>query len=82
MEEEPLIIERGQGVYLYDTKGRKYVDGVSSLWVNVHGHGTRQIDRAISQQLKKIAHSTLLGLANVPSILLAKKLIEMAPGAH
>lgn len=78
-ENDQLIIERGDGVYLYDTKGNKYIDGVSSLWVNVHGHRRKEIDRAIKDQLDKIAHSTLLGLGNVPSIKLAKKLIEISP---
>lgn len=76
---EPLIIERGAGSYLFDTKGRKYLDGVSSLWVTVHGHRKRELDQAIEKQLKKIAHSTLLGLGNTPSIELAEKLIKIAP---
>jgi len=76
---EQLIIERGKGVYLYDTDGNKYLDGVSSLWVNVHGHHKKEIDKAIKDQLNKVAHSTLLGLANVPSIELAKKLVEITP---
>lgn len=74
-----MIIERGEGVYLYDTNGNKYLDGVSSLWVNVHGHRKKEIDRAIKTQLNKIAHSTLLGLGNVPSIELAKELVKIAP---
>src|SRR3989344_1336036 len=76
---DQLIIERGDGVYLYATDGNKYIDGVSSLWVNVHGHHRQEIDRAIKEQLGKIAHSTLLGLGNVPSIELAKKLVEISP---
>lgn len=79
VENNQLIIERGDGSYLYDTKGNKYLDGVSSLWVNVHGHRKKEIDQAIKKQLNKIAHSTLLGLGNVPSIELAKKLIEITP---
>jgi len=78
LADTPLIIEKGKGSYIYDTKGRKYIDGVSSIWVNVHGHRKREIDRAIEGQLKKIAHSTLLGLSNIPSILLAEKLIKLA----
>lgn len=77
--EEPPIIEKGEGSYLYDTNGRKYLDGVSSLWVTVHGHCRREINEAIHEQLNKISHSTLLGLANVPSILLAKKLVDITP---
>lgn len=76
---EPLIIERGDGPYLIDTQGRRYIDGVSSLWCNVHGHRVPDIDRAVRDQLDRIAHSTLLGLANVPSIELAAKLAGRAP---
>jgi adenosylmethionine-8-amino-7-oxononanoate aminotransferase len=63
-----------------DTTGKKYIDGVSSLWVLVHGHGRRELIDALHQQAEKLCHSTLLGLGNVPSIELAKKLIEIAPG--
>lgn len=77
-EEAPIIAE-GEGSYLIDTEGRRYLDGVSSLWVNVHGHRCPEIDRAIVAQLGRIAHSTLLGLGNVPSIKLAKELIDRAP---
>ena len=79
LAEDPLIVERGEGPYLVDLQGRRYLDGVSSLWCNVHGHNRPEINSAIAEQLRQIAHSTLLGLANVPSILLAKKLIEIAP---
>ncbi len=79
LKEDFLIIERGKGSYLYDTCGRKYLDGVSSLWVNVHGHRKRQLDQAIQRQLNKVAHSTFLGLSNVPAILLAQDLVEAAP---
>jgi adenosylmethionine-8-amino-7-oxononanoate transaminase len=76
---DQLVIERAEGNYLIDTQGRRYFDGVSSLWVNVHGHRRREIDDAVRAQLDKIAHSTLLGLANVPSIELAEKLVSIAP---
>jgi len=79
LESEPLVIERGEGVYLYDTEGNCYLDGVSSLWCNVHGHCHRHINAAIREQLDKIAHSTLLGLASPPSIKLAKRLVEITP---
>jgi adenosylmethionine-8-amino-7-oxononanoate aminotransferase len=75
----PLIIERGQGVYLYDSDGRRYLDGVSSIWVNLHGHRKGALDRALTAQLKRIAHSTLLGLSNAPAIELAKRLVGIAP---
>lgn len=77
--EEPLIIERGKGVYLIDRAGRKYLDGTSSIWVNLHGHRHRALDRALRDQLGLIAHSTLLGLSNPPAILLARELIRLAP---
>src|SRR3989338_820369 len=77
--ETPLIIERSEGIYLIDIYGRKYLDGVSSLWVNVHGHKKKEIDNAIKAQLDKISHSTLLGLGNVPSIELAEELIKIVP---
>ena len=79
LKENPLIIEKGKGIYLFDQYGRKYIDGVSSLWVNVHGHRKKEIDSAIKKQLNKIAHTTLLGPTNVPAILLAKELIKIAP---
>lgn len=80
-ETEPLIIERGDGPYLIDTAGNRYIDGVSSLWCNVHGHRVERIDRAIRDQLDRIAHSTLLGLASPPSIELAAQLCAIAPAA-
>lgn len=79
MKEDPLVIEKGQGNYLVDTEGNRYLDGVSSLWVTVHGHGKKEIDRAVKKQLSKIAHSTLLGLGNVPSIELAEQLVRVTP---
>jgi len=77
--EEPLIIDRGEGNYLIDIDGNRYLDGVSSLWCNVHGHNRREIDEAIIAQLGRIAHSTLLGLSHPPAILLAERLVEIAP---
>ena len=78
-KETPIIIERGKGGYLYDIDGNRYLDGVSSIWVNLHGHRKPVLDQAIRHQINKISHSTLLGLTNVPAIQLAKKLIEQAP---
>jgi adenosylmethionine-8-amino-7-oxononanoate aminotransferase len=76
----PLVIEAGDGPYLIDTEGRRYIDGVSSLWCNVHGHRVPSIDDAVRQQLNKIAHTTLLGLASPPSIELAARLVERVAG--
>jgi adenosylmethionine-8-amino-7-oxononanoate aminotransferase len=79
MSEEPCIISQGDGHYVVDVHGRKYLDGVSSLWCNVHGHRKKEIDDAVKAQLDRIAHSTLLGLSHVPGIQLAQKLIDIAP---
>ncbi len=79
LKEEPLIIEEGKGARVKDIDGNWYIDGVSSLWVNVHGHRHPAIDEAVKDQLNKIAHSTMLGLSNVPATILAEKLIKLAP---
>lgn len=79
MSEEPVIISQAEGHYLFDVGGQKYLDGVSSLWCNVHGHKKKEIDDAIKAQLDRIAHSTFLGLSHVPGIQLAQKLVEIAP---
>ena len=79
LKETPLIIEEGTGCILKDIEGNRYIDGVSSLWTNVHGHRKEKLDLALKEQIDKIAHSTLLGLSNVPAIRLAKKLIDIAP---
>src|SRR4030095_10059128 len=71
-ESDPLIIERGEGVRLYDVQGRTYFDGFSSVWLNVHGHNVPELNQAITEQLEKVAHTTLLGMANVPAIELAE----------
>jgi len=78
-QEDPLIIEKAKGAYLYDVYGHKFLDGASSIWVNLHGHRHPAIDKAIREQLHKVAHSTLLGQASPPSIVLAKELIRIAP---
>ncbi len=79
LAEEPLIVASGEGSYLIDVNGKRYLDGVSSLWVNVHGHRNPEIDRAITKQMSNIAHSTFLGLSNVPAIELARRLVGLAP---
>lgn len=79
LSDEPLIIERGEGNWLIDTDGRRWLDAISSLWVTVHGHHVRELDDAVKAQLDRVAHSTLLGQANVPSIELAAKLVALAP---
>lgn len=79
LAESPVVIDSGDGFYLIDTDGKRYIDGVSSLWCNVHGHRVKKIDDCLKAQLDKIAHSTLLGLAQSTSALLAEKLIGIAP---
>ena len=78
-EEEPLMIERGEGSYLIDTAGARYLDGVSSLWCTVHGHRHMGIDAAVSEQLERVAHSTMLGLSHPGGAELAGRLVELAP---
>lgn len=77
--EVPLVIDRAEGVYLFDTDGNKYIDGISSLWVTVHGHGRREITDAIASQATRLDHSTMLGLANEPAVRLAEQLVRIAP---
>jgi adenosylmethionine-8-amino-7-oxononanoate aminotransferase len=79
-EDPPVIIERAEGTTLYDTDGNAYIDGVSSLWCNVHGHGHHLIDAGIRIQLERLAHSTMLGLSHPPGIELARRLVEISPG--
>ena len=78
-KEEQVIIEKAYDSFLVDIDGKKYLDGVSSLWVNIHGHRRKEIDRAIIKQIKKVSHTTLLGLSNTQTICLAKKLVEITP---
>ncbi|GAC1319836.1 MAG: adenosylmethionine--8-amino-7-oxononanoate transaminase [Thermoleophilaceae bacterium] len=78
-DEQPLVIEAADGAFLIDGRGRRYIDGISSLWCNVHGHRHPAIDIAIRDQLDRVAHSTLLGLTHRPAIELARRLIEVAP---
>ena len=79
LEEDPIVIDRAEGVELIDTLGRRYLDGVSSLWCNVHGHRVPELDQAVRDQLDRVAHSTLLGLASTASIECAEELIGHVP---
>ena len=79
VKDDPVIIEEGSGCILKDIYGNEYIDGISSLWTNVHGHRKEKLDKAVTHQLNKVAHSTMLGLSNVPAIQLAKKLVGIAP---
>ncbi|HKZ18086.1 MAG TPA: adenosylmethionine--8-amino-7-oxononanoate transaminase [Geobacteraceae bacterium] len=75
----PIVIERGEGSYLIDTDGNRYLDGVASIWTNVHGHCREEINAAVKAQVDRLEHSTLLGLANDKSAVLAKRLVDIAP---
>ncbi len=79
LDDSPLVITHGEGVYLIDSDGKRYLDGISSLWCNVHGHQVKAIDDAIRNQLTRIAHTTQLGLANDQVAILSKKLVDIAP---
>jgi adenosylmethionine-8-amino-7-oxononanoate aminotransferase len=78
-EEEPLVIERGEGCYLIDAEGNRYLDGHSSLWCNVHGHCHPVIDEAIREQIDRVSHSTMLGLSHPGAAELAARLVAIAP---
>jgi adenosylmethionine-8-amino-7-oxononanoate aminotransferase len=79
-EDPVLVIDRGEGSTLFDTDGTAYIDGVSSLWCNVHGHAHPALDAAVRDQLGRIAHSTMLGLSHAPAVELAQRLCAIAPG--
>jgi adenosylmethionine-8-amino-7-oxononanoate aminotransferase len=78
-EQPCMIVAEGEGAYLIDAEGNRYLDGISSLWVNVHGHRRKEIDDAVRDKLDRIAHSTLLGTASIPSIKLAEQIVRLAP---
>ncbi len=78
-KEEPLLIERGEGVELIDGEGKRYIDGVASLWTNIHGHHVPELDEAVRRQLDQVAHTTLLGLSSPKSIELARELVARTP---
>ena len=76
---EPLVIDKGEGVYVFDKLGNRYIDGNSSIWTNLHGHNDPRINSAIKDQLSKISHVSFLGTTNEPAILLAEKLVSLFP---
>lgn len=80
-EEDNIIVERGEGNYIIDIYGNRYLDGVASLWCNVHGHNHPKLNQAICEQVNKISHFTTLGASNVPAIILAKKLVDITPAS-
>ena len=78
-EYEPLLIERGEGCWLVDTDGRRYLDGSASMWCNVHGHRHPRLDAALAAQAGKVAHTTNLGLSNPTTVEFARRLVEVSP---
>jgi adenosylmethionine-8-amino-7-oxononanoate aminotransferase len=78
-EETPVVIDHAEATNLYDSEGNAYIDGVSSLWCNVHGHRHPAIDSAVQAQLGRVAHSTMLGLSHEPAIELAERLVRIGP---
>src|SRR5829696_5166617 len=78
-DHQPLVITAADGMHLIDSDGNRYLDGVSSLWCNVHGHRVPEIDAAVRAQLDRVAHTTMLGLASEPAILLAERLMKLVP---
>ncbi|MBU6223001.1 MAG: adenosylmethionine--8-amino-7-oxononanoate transaminase, partial [Planctomycetes bacterium] len=78
-EYEPLLIERGEGSWLIDTDGNRYLDGSASMWCNVHGHRHPRLDAALAAQAGKVAHTTNLGLSNPTAVEFARRLVEITP---
>ena len=77
---ESVVIDRAEGVWIFDTSGKKYLDGVSSMWCNLHGHNHPRLNEAIQTQLGRVAHTTSLGQGNCPAAILAKRLADSLPG--
>ena len=77
--DEQVIIVKGEGSWLIDSEGARYLDGVASMWTNVHGHCRRELNEALKEQVDRLEHSTLLGLASEQSIILAARLAEITP---
>jgi len=77
--EDQIVIARGQGSHIFDTDGNRYLDGVAAIWTNVHGHCRPEINKAVKEQVDRLEHSTLLGLAGEQPSLLAKRLVDIAP---
>lgn len=76
---EPLVLVRGEGIYLWDSEGRKYIDGNSSIWTNIHGHNHPRLNAALEDQLGKVAHTSYLGFANPAASELADRLCSLFP---
>jgi adenosylmethionine-8-amino-7-oxononanoate aminotransferase len=80
-EHEPLVLTSGRGVWLEDSLGRRYLDGNSSIWTNIHGHNHPVLNRAICEQLERVAHTSFLGFTNPVAAKLARRLVNLLPGS-
>lgn len=80
-EHEPLVLVSGRGPWLEDSRGRRYLDGNSSIWTNIHGHGHPTLNQAIRDQLEAVAHTSFLGFTNPRAIELAERLVALLPGS-
>ena len=78
-EHEPLVLVKGEGALLWDSEGRKYIDGNASIWTNIHGHNHPHINAAIARQLERVAHTSFLGFTNPPAIRLAEAIVGLFP---
>jgi adenosylmethionine-8-amino-7-oxononanoate aminotransferase len=77
--DRPIVVDRAEGMHFWDTDGNRYLDGVSSLWLSVHGHRVPEIDAAVRAQLDRLDHATFLGLTHEPGIERAERLLDGAP---
>ena len=75
----PTIIHKGKGIYVWDLDGNKYIDGISSWWVNTLGHSNPRLNNALKTQADTLEHVMLAGFSHVPAIELAEKLINLMP---
>src|SRR5438105_4337910 len=78
-EREPLVLIEGRGALLRDSRGHEYIDGNSSIWTNIHGHGHPHVNKKIIEQLERVAHTSFLGFTNPPAIKLAKAIVDLFP---
>ena len=79
LADEPLVITGAEGIYLRGPRGRQYMDGISSMWLNVHGHNRREIGEAITRQLQRFSHVSIFGQTHEPAATLARRLVEVTP---
>jgi len=79
MDFPPVVIERGEGVYLYGADGRRYMDAIGSWWVSLFGHGNREIGAAIKEQADRLDHVHMAGCVSTPTLELTEQLMEIMP---